>query len=64
MLQPNAIFIQEKPVFCDINSQDANVSPAKLKLALKIKILAGYPVHLGNTCDMKTIKNICKKIYL
>ncbi len=60
----NAIFHSgKKPIFCDINSQDANISPAKLKLTLKNKNIGGViPVHFaGNTCDMKTIKNICKK---
>ena len=44
----NAIFHSgKKPIFCDINSQDANISPAKLKLTLKNKNIGGViPVHL------------------
>ena len=57
----NAIFHSgKKPIFCDINSR-CKVSPAKLKLTLKKKILRGYSVHFAEIPDMKTIKNICKE---
>lgn len=53
----------KKPLFCDIDAKDANISPDALKLILKNKNIGGViPVHFaGNTCDMKTIKKICKK---
>ena len=53
----------KKPIFCDINSRDANISTDALKLILGNKNIGGIiPVHFaGNTCDMKSIKKLCKK---
>lgn len=53
----------KKPVFCDIDIEDANIAVSSLKQILKDKKIGGIiPVHFaGNTCNMKEIKNITKK---
>ena len=53
----------KKPIFCDVDVKDANISITSLKKILKNKKIGGVmPVHFaGNTCNMEEIKNICKK---
>ncbi len=53
----------KKPIFCDIDIEDANISISSLKRILNNKKIGGIiPVHFaGNTCNMIEIKNICKK---
>lgn len=55
---------RKKPVFCDIDSNTANIATQSLKKIInkKNKIGGIIPVHFsGNPCDMKEIKKIVKK---
>ena len=54
---------KKKPLFCDIDINDANISISSLKKILNNKDIGGViPVHFaGNVCKMREIKKICKR---
>ncbi len=50
------------PVFADIDAKTFNIDPVKIESAITDKTKAVLVVHLyGQPCDMKRIKDVCKR---
>ena len=59
----NAIlYNRARPVFADIDERTFNIDPAKIESCITDKTKAVIVVHLyGQPCEMKKIRDICKK---
>ena len=50
------------PVFVDIDKNTYCIDPNKIEIAITSRTKAVLPVHLyGNSCDMDSLRRICKK---
>ena len=56
------VALQAKPVFCDVDEETYNLSPAAIEQCITGKTKAIVPVHVwGNPCDMPTIMALAGK---